>query len=61
VRKAKLKIRPAGYTARGEAIVQFYRRGTSYYDCLVSVAAARNDAYLRSLVQFMQHKVPHPR
>jgi hypothetical protein len=57
----KLKVRAGGYTKKGEAIVQFYRRGTSFYDCLVWPPAARSDRYLRDLVQFMQHRVPHPR
>jgi hypothetical protein len=57
----RLQVRPAGYTSRGEAIVHFFRRGTGYYPCLVCVAAARNDNYLRSLVEFMQFRVPQPR
>jgi hypothetical protein len=40
-------------------VVHFYRRGTGYYPCLIARNCAHNEAYLRSLVEFMQHKVPH--
>jgi hypothetical protein len=47
-----------GGEQEGCFVVIFYRVGSGYYSCLVSKLTARNDAYLRSLVTFMQHKVP---
>jgi hypothetical protein len=55
-----LMAKSGGYSDnRRCARVLFWRKGTGEYECHVA-RSARNDNYLRSLVQFMQHKVPSP-
>jgi len=52
-----LIVSAAGYS-RGCAVVKFQREdGFVAYCCFVDPKAGRNEAYLRSLVNFMQHKV----
>jgi hypothetical protein len=39
-------------------VVNFFRLGTGFFPCLIAKKVARNDDYLRSIVSFMQNKVP---
>ena len=55
-----LLVKSGGFTGDGKcARLLFWRPGTGEYECYVALYAARNDNYLRSLVEFMEHKVPH--
>jgi hypothetical protein len=55
----RLKVSSLGRRERGSLVVYFYRGCNDFqHPCLVAFYAARNPAYLRSLIQFMQHKVP---
>jgi hypothetical protein len=47
-----------GHDAGDEVWVLFFRVGSGFYPCKVAKGFARNDRYLRSLISFMQHKVP---
>lgn len=44
-------------TRRRRAFVVRFSIGFGWRDCLVSPGGANNDAYLRSLVQFMRYKL----
>jgi hypothetical protein len=55
----KLRVVPGEDLPNGCVVVNFYREGTGLYPCHVHKPAARkNEDYLRSLIKFMQHKVP---
>jgi hypothetical protein len=47
-----------GHDAGREVVVLFFRVGSGFYPCKVAKEFARQDAYLRRLIIFMQHKVP---
>jgi len=47
-----------GHETTHEFVVLFFRVGSGFHPCKVDKIVARNDRYLRSLVDFMQHKVP---
>jgi hypothetical protein len=47
-----------GHETEREIVILFFRVGSGFYPCTVDKVMARNDRYLRSLISFMQHKVP---